>query len=39
MTREEFEKLSDEEMNEVLICLFRRLGLVLEEEAEHVQTA
>ena len=39
MTKAEFEKLSDEEMNSVLIGLLFRLGLVKEEEAEHTQTA
>ena len=39
MTKEEFEQLSDEEMNAVLIDLLFQLGLVQEEEVLHVQTA
>ena len=39
MTKEEFERLSDEEMNAALIDLLFQLGLVLEEEVLHVQTA
>ena len=39
MTREEFEKLTDEEMNAALMALLYQLSLVKEEEAQHIKTA